>query len=153
MKRLILFLLFSSLACAQGVRVDIPTIVNPLGKPIPNVNVQLCSGTATITGTSCSPQVQSFIDGTLATTCASGFPVTQPQIASCSATSDGAGNAGFWLSPASYIYCLTGPNVTGKCYNLTVPVGATPSGTLVTTNSVMIGGPSPWRSITAPAYG
>src|SRR5262249_20209813 len=64
----------------------------------------------------------------LSSQCASGFPVTQTNSSTCASTGDGLGNAGFWLVPGAYIYCLSGPNITGKCYNLTVPVGATASG-------------------------
>jgi len=134
MKTLVFFFgyfLLSVLAIAQsqGVRFDAPPIVNGQGKPIANVNVFLCAGSATITGTTCSVQAQSFTDATLSTQCSSGFPVTPTNntggAGGCSSTSDSLGNFGFWLSPGAYIYCLSGPNVTGKCYNLTVPTGPT----------------------------
>src|SRR5215470_14800942 len=132
MKRLILVavLLASGLACAQGVRYDIPPILGPTGQPLPNIAVTLCAGTGTISGTTCSPQVQSFSDITLGVPCAVGNPVTLTASTQCQNTSDAFGNAGFWLSPNAYIYCLTGRGIAGACYNLTVPAGSTPSGTL-----------------------
>jgi hypothetical protein len=133
MKNLILFLLCSvSAVFAQGVRYGLPPILNPDGRPIPNVNVFLCTGTATITGTACSVQAQSFTDITLGTECSAGFPVTPTNntagAAGCSATSDATGNAGFWLAPGSYIYCVSGPNITGACYKLNAAVGVTSGG-------------------------
>jgi hypothetical protein len=129
-KKLVVLLLLSTAALAQQARVDIPTIVNPLGRPIPNVNVFLCIGTATITGTTCSIQAQSTTDITGSLSCPAGFPVTQTNntagAGGCSATGDGAGNAGFWLTPGAYIYCLSGPSIVGKCYNLNAAVGITP---------------------------
>jgi hypothetical protein len=119
----------SSLAYAQGVRVDIPPILSPKGVPVANVQVTLCAGSGTIASTTCSPQAQSFSSITLATPCPQGFPVTLSATSVCQSTSDGLGNAGFWLAPGTYIYCLTGTNINGQCYNLTVPIGATPAGT------------------------
>jgi hypothetical protein len=143
-KIIALVCVLGTLAYPQGVRIDLPTILNPRGQPIPNVNVFLCTGTATITGSTCSVQAQSFTDITLTTQCSAGFPVTPTNntagAAGCSATSDGAGNSGFWLSPGAYVYCLSGPNITGKCYNLNAAVGVTPGGGAnLGTNSLTVG--------------
>lgn len=129
MKKLLLtFVMFSAMAFGQGVRFDLPPIINQNGQPIPNVNISLCTGAAIISGSSCNIAAQSFTDITLGTACGFGFPVTLTNSNTCQGTSDGAGNAGFWLSPGAYIYCLSGPNIAGACYNLTVPVGATSGG-------------------------
>src|SRR5215813_549934 len=118
------------LACAQGVRVDIPPILSPKGVPLANVQVSLCSGSGAINGATCSPQTQSFNGITLATPCPLGFPVTLTATSVCQSISDGLGNAGFWLAPGTYIYCLNGPNINGQCYNLTVPLGITSGGVI-----------------------
>lgn len=133
MKKWLLLLLFvceASLCVAQGVRYDLPPILSPRGLPLPNTSISLCPGTAVISGSTCGTTAQAFTDITLATPCTSGLPVTPPNLPApqgvgvCSATGDSLGNAGFWLSPGAYIYCLNGPGITGKCYNLTVPVGS-----------------------------
>jgi len=130
MKKLLIALLLclSSLAFAQGVRVDLSPIINSHGVQVPNVNVVLCTGAATVTGSTCSIQTQSFTDATLTTRCSTGFTVTQTNSSTCSATSDSIGNPGFWLAPGAFIYCKSGPNITGKCYNLNAAIGITASG-------------------------
>src|SRR5262249_6535368 len=123
-------LLASGLACAEGVRYDIPPILGPTGQPLPNIAVSLCAGTGTISGATCSPQTQSFSDITLGVPCAVGSPVTLTASTQCQNTSDAFGNAGFWLKPGAYIFCLTARGLAGSCFNWTVPAGSTPSGTL-----------------------
>jgi hypothetical protein len=128
-KLLFLLLLFaSSSALGQGIRVDLPPIINGQGKPIANVQVTVCTSTAT--GFPCSPQASTFTDGTLGTACGAGFQVTLTNTNVCQSTSDSLGNAGFWLAPGNYRYTLTGPNLTPQLYNLTIPStsGATPVG-------------------------
>jgi hypothetical protein len=144
---LVAVLLAPSLPVAQGVRYDIPPILGPTGQPLPNVAVTLCSGTGTITGAACSPQTQSFSDITLGVPCALGNPVTLTASTQCQNISDTFGNAGFWLSPGTYIYCLTGRGVAGACFNLTLPAGSTPSGTL-RSGTIQLGD----GSATAPSY-
>jgi len=136
MKKLILVIrktwfvciVLSGAAWAQGVRYDIPPILTPKGVPAANVQVILCAGSGAISGATCSPQTQSFSGITLATPCPQGFPVTLAAASVCQSISDALGNAGFWLAPGTYIYCLNGTNINGQCYNLTVPVGATSAG-------------------------
>lgn len=117
MKKLLLFMLFfSAAAVGQGSRYD-SVALGPKG-PIPNAIITLCSSAGT--GLPCSPVVQSFTDATLGTACASGFAVTLPGSSNCQNTTDALGNFGFWLSPGSYRYSITAPNVSGKTYDITV---------------------------------
>lgn len=129
MKKLIaIVILLSAAAFGQGVRIDLPPIISARGTPVPNVIVTVC--TAAATGVPCSPTATTFTDGTLGTACGAGNQVVLTGTSTCQGTSDSLGNAGFWLSPGSYTYTLSGPGVTGKIYNLTVPVGANPDGSL-----------------------
>ncbi len=123
-------MILTGIGFAQGVRYDVPPILGPTGQPLPNIAVALCPGTGAISGATCSPQTQSFSDITVGVPCALGNPVTLTASTQCQSTSDAFGNAGFWLSPGAYIFCLTGRGIAGSCYNLTVPAGSTPSGTL-----------------------
>lgn len=114
-------------AFGQQARFDSQAF-GPKG-PLPNVIVSLCATTAT--GIPCSPQVTSTTDSTGATACSIGSPVTPAGSSICQGTTDALGNFGFWLTPGAYQYCLTGPGITGKCYNITDPVGADSSGNII----------------------
>lgn len=121
---LALMILVSS-AYSQQARFD-GQALGPKG-PLPNVIVSLCSSTAT--GIPCSPQTTSTTDSTGSVACSLGAPVVPAGGGACSGTTDALGNFGFWLTPGAYQYCLTGPGITGKCYQLTSTVmGATSSG-------------------------
>src|SRR5262249_17261026 len=122
-------------AWAKGARYDIPPILTPKGVPAANVQVILCAGSGAINGATCSPQTQGFSGITLTTPCPQGFPVTLAAASVCQSISDGLGNAGFWLAPGTYIYCLNGTNINGQCYNLTLPLGATSAGVAGFTNA------------------
>src|SRR5476651_2377797 len=139
MKKLIaIVILLSGAAFSQGVRYDLPPILSARGTPIPNVIVTVC--TAAATGVPCSPAATTYTDGTLGTACSAGTQVTLTGTNTCQGTSDALGNAGFWLSPGVYTYTLSGPGVTGKIYNLTVPVGSDASGNINIPGSVSVGG-------------
>src|SRR5262249_9915578 len=105
-RKLLLFTMFlvPIAAFSQAVRYEVPPILSNRGTPLPNVAITLCPGTATITGSTCSPQTQSFTDITLTSSCALGLPVVLAGTSTCQGTSDAIGNAGFWLSPGAYIY-------------------------------------------------
>lgn len=119
MKRLLLLLLLCSAAFGQGTRVDIPPIVGGTGRPVPNVQVTVC--TATAIGLPCSPQVLTYTDATLTTACSAGFQVVLTGTSTCQATTDSLGNGGFWVPPGKYKYTLTGPNLTGQTYTVVAP--------------------------------
>lgn len=139
MRALRLLCVVAGLVCgvwAQGgIRFD-SIALGPKG-PIPNPTITVCGTGAT--GMPCSPPVNTYTSSSLATSCPSGSQVTLTQQTSCQATGDSSGNFGFWVPAGAFQYCITGPNIVGKCW-VNTPVSGLFTG-------------NPWADITSPTYG
>jgi hypothetical protein len=127
MKKLIaLFFLFASTAFAQNAQ-RISWIAAPDGRAMSGQTISVClyvSSSYTngvYTGpVPCTPTVTLFADVLLA------VPITPPFL------TNSQGVYSYWVTPGNYTECVTGPNVTGICYALTLGGGGSGSGGTVT---------------------
>ena len=125
-KLLALFFLFTSAAFAQNAQ-RISWIAAPDGRAMSGQTISVClyvSSSYTngvYTGpVPCTPTVTLFADVLLA------VPITPPFL------TNSQGVYSYWVTPGNYTECVTGPNVTGICYALTLGGGGSGSGGTVT---------------------
>lgn len=104
---LILALLWAMPALAQGYHYQ-NIALGPLGHPVSTATITVCAAAAT--GAPCSPTTPIFSDAGLS------VPKQNPF------TSDGLGNFDFYVAPGSYVFTITGEEVSaGQSYAITVP--------------------------------
>ncbi|MGH9682166.1 MAG: hypothetical protein ACRD4S_00930 [Candidatus Acidiferrales bacterium] len=104
---LIVALLWAMPALAQGYHYQ-NIALGPLGHPVSTATITVCAAGAT--GTPCSPTTPIFSDAALS------LPKQNPF------TSDGLGNFDFYVAPGSYVFTITGEEVSaGQSYAITVP--------------------------------
>ena len=120
MKKLLFILLFSSMALAQAVRVDIPLLttgpnVPSTGGPMPqmlgiaNAAVQVCGHPAVLNGSGlCTNLITTYTDSTMSTACPSpSVQMVQLPGTTCSATTGQLANIGFWYAGGTVDYTIS----------------------------------------------
>jgi hypothetical protein len=108
MKKLLILLAFLPIAflssVGQGARYEnLATTVTPPVTPggfptllaIPGATVVLCNNNSS----PCNSKTQTYTDATMGTPCSTSAQMTMPGSSVCTATTDVAGNIGFWFNP------------------------------------------------------
>ncbi|MGH9343150.1 MAG: hypothetical protein ACRD19_05250 [Terriglobia bacterium] len=151
MKKLLLLLCLSvSIASAQAVRVDPSpattiaatspsSFVKPPILALPFANVSVCQYPAN--GVPCTNYATTYTDQTEATACPTTSQITLAGTTTCTSTSDGQGNFGFWIPAGLYAYTVTYGGSTHGPYPLTA--GYTGAGALSATSVAITGSQFP----------